>query len=426
MQRGDTYSVCIGVLDIHSILGAITAQGQSRARGFLRASRLSSPGRAVGEAEPRRTPGASGLPLALLRVREAARLLGESAAEAASSGVAVSSSRRDAVRAEGVAGSSRTRSATFVVAVSRLARAQVNEGAVLSAAAVNAFQAGNNTFTVAVGSGAPTSIAFVNDSTDTNAEALERLAAAINQADAGVSAAVVADEQAGTVRLDVTAAATGTGGAFTLTDVGGNVVAASATGSTTTEAADAAFVVNGVPRRSASNTVLIDAGRVRLTLAAETGPGTADDVGAVVSVRPDATSAAVLELARSVNGLRALLETEGSLGSLRIREAFDRVLANRVPDLERIGIVVADGGGLDVDHSHPETAVATNPQAGRELPGASDRVGGELSAIADEALGGISALRLHETLRRTGSIGPGFLLGNAPGTLPGILLDLFG
>jgi flagellar hook-associated protein 2 len=423
LQRGGTY---IGVLEIHSIVGAITAQAQSRARGFLRAPRVSFPGPAGADGEPGRTPTASGLPLALLRVREAARGLVEAAGESAPAGVAVSSSRRAAVRVEAVAGSSRAGSATFAVEVHQLARAQVNEGAALSAAAVNGFHAGSNVFAVAVGGAAATSIAFLNDSTDTNAEALERLAAAINEADAGVSAAVVADEEAGTVRLDVSAAATGTRSAFTLTDVVGNAVTASAVGSIAAEATDAAFVVNGVARRSASNAVLIDAGRVRLTLAAETGPGTANDIGAVISVRPDAASAAVFELARSVNSLRTLLETEGSRGSLRLRGALDRALASRALDLEAIGVSIADGGDLKVVDSRLETAVATNPQAFRDRSGAPDGVGRELSTIAEQALGGVFALRLHEALWRGGGIAPGSLLDDIPGTLRGSLLDLFG
>ena len=74
----------------------------------------------------------------------------------------------------------------------------------------------------------------------------------------------------------------------------------------------------------------------------------------------------------------------------------------------------------------PRLHRAADPQAFREPWGGPDGVGRGLSAIAEEALGDVFALRLHAALRGAGGIAPGSVLGEALGTLPGMLLDLFG
>jgi flagellar hook-associated protein 2 len=362
----------------------------------------------------------------LLRVHAAVRVLGERSAGDSTSGIVASSSRRGAVQVAGIEGGSRSRSATFVISVSRLASAQVNEGIALSRDDTNSLQAGMSSFAVVVGGGPARTVSFTNDTTDTHGEALERLATAINEASAGVTATVVEDEPASTVRLDVRASSTGIQRAFSLSDVTGNVIAATGIGTATTTATDAAFIIDGVPGSTSSNSVLIDEGRVRLMLTSETGPGTVDDPGVVVSVRPDPTSGAVVELAQSINSARAFLDTEGSLSSLQIRRAIDGLLRDRQTDLGAIGLRVDAGGRLGVDAAVLESVVEANPRSIDALFGRSDGIGAQLTAITERALGAALVERLHGALRGTGGIGRRGLIPGAPGGRHGLLLDLFG
>lgn len=407
--------------EIRSILAAITSRLESRTREFLRGPRIVPAGRdRVADATDAGAPRASGLQLRLLRVRGAARALSEMGSGGQAPGVLVSSSRRGAVGVEAVGGSRRTSSATFVVSVSRLAAAQVNQGTVADRGAVNTIDPGTNSFTVSVGTGPARTVSFTNDSTDSNVEAFERVARAINDADVGVSAAVVEDEDAETVRIELTARATGVRNAFAIADVTGNVVSTAGIATTTTAAADAAFIVNGVPRGSSANTVLIDHGRLQLTLGAETGPGTADDVGVLISARPDPTSGAVIELARSLNSLRAFLETDGSSGLQRLLYEVDGLVAERQPDLEAIGVFVVSGGRLEVETTLLESIVVP---AGAPIAAGGGDLGSHLAALAERALGDSQLLRWRGALGAGGSLGGRALVSDAGGER-GVLLDV--
>jgi flagellar hook-associated protein 2 len=343
-------------------------------------------------------------------------------------GVTVFSSRRTAVSAEPVDGSSRSRSAAFEVKVRNLARAQVNRGQELASAASNGIDAGANTFTVKVGTTPATTIAFTNDSTDTNAEALESLASAINDADTGITASVVEDTEAGTVRLDLTASETGVAHAFEVADVSGNVMEAVEIGSATTGAENAEFVVNGVAGVSSSNSVLIDNGRVRLTLRAATGPTADDDeVGAIISVGADPVSAAVLELASSLNGLRDLLRADGSASSLRTLGSFDTLFAGIGDGLDSVGVSIDRDGRLHVDRERLETATANDRGNVAQVLSGADGLPARISGIAGEALGGVITRTLHDGLLASGTLLVASPLMAAPtGSQRGLLVDILG
>jgi hypothetical protein len=419
---------------VDSLLRFIIGGSDFRSREFLRPTRVRAGVRAGHDLEWRsvvRSDAAMSLRARLLYVRRAANGVASSAvssATAAGSGVTVSSSRSDAVSADAVGGGARSGSAIFHVKVTNLAVAQVNEGQELTSSDTNAIQAGTNTFTIKVGTGAATTVSFTNDSTDTYAEVLENLASTINEADAGATASVVEDEDGGTVQLVLTADATGLGSAFTVADVTGNVVSAIGFGSSTIAAEKAEFFVNGIPKTSDSNTVLIDRGRVRLSFNEETGPtGDDDEPGAVISVKPDSLSEAVVKLTSSLNGLRSFIKSDGSAQARRIGGIFDKLLAGRKTDLEGIGIAIDGNSQLTVKRDVLERAIETSRSTVNALLSPAGGLGETLSGAASNALAGLRVRLQHAALLGSDGSFPGSpLIGPARDSWRGVLVDVLG
>jgi flagellar hook-associated protein 2 len=423
--------------NVNAMLDVVIEQSVARASRHLGPARVSS--LSAGENERGLGPpaGASALPglrSRLIRLRGSAQRLVSAepgSAFAEPQVPQVVSSRRRAVEAEGVAGSSRGRPAMFHVQVRALARSQVNEGTALDASALAGIHPGINTFTIASAGGNTRTITFDGNAAETNAEELARLADAINAAGAGVVASVVAEDEAGTVRLDLAAIETGTPHAFTVADIAGNAVAATGIAPVSATAADARLVIDGVARTSASNTLLIDGGRVRLVLRAVTGPGQSDDeIGALISVAPDPISRATTGLVDALNDLREFIE--GSPAALMLKlpdmpnlgRAIDVMLASRAQELEALGLAIGARISVDVD------------RLAREIEGSRDRVevvlgAGEglatkLSVLAEEGLGGWFARALHHMGRGAGAILARHALISPASRDRGLLIDVVG
>jgi flagellar hook-associated protein 2 len=162
---------------------------------------------------------------------------------------------------------------------------------------------GSGSIAVKVGSGAAITIAVA-----AGADNLAGVAAAINQADAGVAASVVYDGSA--YHLVLTGANTGTTAAFTVSGTGGLAglsYGAGASGLTLNQsAANAGFSLNGITITSGSNTINGAVSGLTLTLRAS---GTA-----TVTVSQDASA---LEQAASsvVSALNGVLTTIGQYSS---------------------------------------------------------------------------------------------------------------
>jgi flagellar capping protein FliD len=416
--------------EVSSIIGGFFAGSRSGVREHVRPGRVAA-GAGVAE-EPEQSPAIrratpAGLRSRLLRVHAAARKLvsGETTSVFRTPGAPVAtSSRSAAVLAEGVEGMSRGQRATLEVRVTDLARAQVNQGAVLGAGAQNEMQPGVNTFSVRIGSGAAATLSFTNDSTDTNEQALAKLADVIS-AHAGLRADVVRDLAAGTVRLDVTATETGTSHGFTITDTAGDVVATLGLGTTTQSATNAHFVVDGVPQASSTNTVFVDGGNVRLTLRDVTGPD-ADAAGATIVVDPDPVSTAVADLVFAVNDLHAFLAADGSLSALRTLGILQDILVPNAPALEGIGVAVGEGGRLAVDAERLDERFAAGRDAVEGLLGPPEGIATELVLAAESALGDVLGYAVNETLRDSSGFAGRPFIASGEGVGRGLLVDVVG
>lgn len=417
---------------VGSIIDLIVGESLSRSREHLGPSRITPAARNENDLGRSLTirENVGSLRNRLVRVRDAARRLVSDDARSVvrlPQAARVSSSRVAAVAAEAVVGTTRSRPAAFRVKVTRRARAQLNQGQTLAKEDRNGIHAGINRLSIRIGGGPSITVAFTNDSTDTNGRAVEKLTQAINRAATGVTARAVTDEAAGTVRVDLTADATGTARAFTITDLSGNAVAATGIGAVTTEAANARFVVNGVARTAASNEVLIDDGRVRLALTAETGPnGNDDEVGALISVEPDPLTQGVLDLADSLNDLQEALTAGQSANVLGIRARFAAVLAEQRAKLGAIGVAVDAEGRVVVDGERLAAAIAGDRASVINVVGAADGVGARVSAAAEEALR-VSVVRvLQESLLARQVIRLPAVIDSAEAAERGLLVDILG
>ncbi|HZG55710.1 hypothetical protein [Paenibacillus sp.] len=261
------------------------------------------------------------------------------------------------------AATDRARTAAYDIAIERVAAAQRNEGRPLDSTGAGGIAAGSHRFAITVGS--RTTEAEVDiAASDTNATALAKLRDAIRASGAGVHAIVVRDASAGTSRLRLTAAGTGSDFAFELMDVSGSAAADSGIDAVASAAVNARYRVNGgAPRDSSSNTMLLDNGNVLATMRE------AGDEPVRLTVGPDTGAIVknVKKLAESYNALRSSVEAAGG-----VLEPGAALAASRLPadGLDDIGIARQADGSLAVDEERLAEALVRRPdEAKRRIAG---------------------------------------------------------
>lgn len=269
-----------------------------------------------------------------------ARKLGSGGAGSAWEARSATSSNAAAVTATASSGATLT---SYTINVTRLAAAQQNSGASLSSTAATTLAAGTHTFSLTAG-GATRNMSFAVTAGENNNTVLTNMAGAINSAKAGVVAAVKTGT-AGALYLQVTAEKTGVAQAFSLADVTGSAVAGTGIGAVSTAAQDASYDINGAAHTSGSNTVSLDAGRVKATLAAVTA------TAAKVTVGHDggAVAAAVSDLAGRYNDLLSYVQNNGDLLSPTVAQRFQQGLAAARHELGAIGVATNADGSLTAD-----------------------------------------------------------------------------
>jgi flagellar hook-associated protein 2 len=255
----------------------------------------------------------------------------------------------------------RTPEANFIFRVQQIARYQVNEGLPLYPDDGSVINTGSNTFTLSVGGVAYTLAAIITPG-DTNAEALEKLARAIDAAGAGVTTEIVREN--GTIHLGLYGE-TGEDQAFSLADLSGNAISATGINTSTQTAQDAKFFLNGNPYIQDGNDVSLLDGHLRVNL---TGEGTA-----TVTTGPQT----------AVDLVQSLVETMNSFGSYArgnqylisgLSPAWSDLVDQEAGILSQYGLEAGSGGevGLDtlkftemLQSSPSQTADAVNGLATR-------------------------------------------------------------
>jgi flagellar hook-associated protein 2 len=232
---------------------------------------------------------------------------------------------------------------------------------------------GSGSITIKVGSGSATTITIASGQSN-----LSGIAAAINAADVGVNASVVYD--GAKYHLDLTAAATGTAGGFTLSGSGGlstfNYHSGGSGLTLSQPAANASFSLNGLTITSGSNTITGAVPGLTLTLA---GSGSATvTVGQDSSALEQAASSVVSALntvLTTINQYSSYSTASGAgplLGDVGLQVLRDNLVdaitatATGLPpgtaygSLSAIGFTISSGGTVSLNQQTFAAAAQSN------------------------------------------------------------------
>ncbi len=253
---------------------------------------------------------------------------------------------------------------TFNFDVTQIAQAQTNMGTALDPNATAAISTGTNQFNLTVGTNTYNLAVTVNPG-DNNQTALDAMAQAINAANSGVQASVVSGAN-GTIQLQLQGE-TGSGNAFSVSDVSGNAVAGSGAANTTQTATSASYTMNGASYTQDNNAVFLLNGHLQVNL---TGPGQS-----TITVGPDSQGVvnATNSLVDAMNGLTSYLASNQYLKS-DLASQWTEMVADAANSLSQYGVSLGANSQLSLD-----TTALTNALQ-------SDAAG------VQEALGGINGL----------------------------------
>ena len=236
--------------------------------------------------------------------------------------------------------------------VTQVAQAQVNTGEALTASS-GAVTSGGYRFSISVGGNTQEFTLNVLDSDD-NASVQRAMAEAINRRGMGVTATVqtATDSETGaqTSTLTLTANQTGTGNAFTVNDITGNLAASMGVTTASQTAQNAVFTLNGgAERQSQTNDISLAAG-VTATIR---GVGEAQ-----ISFGRSAEQAvsAVTDLVGALNNALRNTNPNDGRGSARFVSDIQGMNRTFAPALSRVGIDVGADGRLSINQDRLQRA----------------------------------------------------------------------
>jgi flagellar hook-associated protein 2 len=260
-----------------------------------------------------------------------------------------------AVTAEAASGAERR---SYRVQVDSVAEAQVNSGASFVPSSTTSIRSGWNELDIRTDT-RTTRVSFWVNAGDTHGQALTRMRQAINGSDGGVFARTVTDAK-GLISLEITGDHAGAAQGFTVTDVKGNAVSATASHLVEHAAMDAVYRIDGGPSRtSESNRVLLDEGRVAITLRGTT----ANDRPATVAVKPDrdAVFGQVKELISRYNELQQQFAEAAGYVAPSVGHRIRNALVGA--SLDDLGIERRADGKLELDERRLGERIDTDYEA---------------------------------------------------------------
>lgn len=297
---------------------------------------------------------------------------------------------------------------SYTVDVTQLAQAQALTTVAGRFADTDTTTVGSGTLSIQIGSG--TAVDITIDATNNT---LAGVKDAINKADAGVTAAIVNDGAASPYRLVITADATGTSNAATIsvtgdgdgndTDDVGLSQLINANLDATQPAKDALLTVSGISITSATNKVTdaIPGATIDLVGTSGTTPTTVTvkettgPLGSKLSAFVDAFNAVA-----SFNAAQNNVDQPGFLsGDFTLRSVVSRLSSTilslghgsgTIQSLSDIGVRMTDGGRLQLDSTVLQSAIDTNKATVEEvIRGDGDTTHGVFGQIAT-AVGGFT------------------------------------
>jgi flagellar hook-associated protein 2 len=268
--------------------------------------------------------------------------------------------------------------ATKKVEVNQLASAQQNSGSSLSSFAIGSRKTGRNVFELETG-GKSFSFNVNVNTTDSNRTIQEKMAAAINKQNTGVTASVAYNEKDKTSSLTLTARDTGEEKAFTLTDREGDLVEYTGAANTKTAARDARYTVDGEERTSAVNEVDLGDG-----LTGTLKKTTNEAVDVRIGGDSSSISGSIQDLVNGFNKLRkAAVDNNGDSGARSLQQRLDTLSSAYGASLNRVGVSTDKDGYLQIDSKKLDAAIESNQVEG--VFGENSGFARSLSTVADTA-----------------------------------------
>src|SRR5438552_2453712 len=265
----------------------------------------------------------------------------------------VSSSNPTAVSGTALSGA---RISTSAINVLRLAAAQENLGELLAREAPAGLDPGQHTFELRTFVGVK-QLGLQVAPGESNDSVLTQIAAAINQANLGVIGTLVRPTPS-LVQIAITAHLSGGASSFSLADLDGWLVRVSGAAKVAREPQDAAYLLDGVRTMSPSNQVLLQGGKVQLTLHT-----ISRGVEQTLTVGPDreALLAAVAHLTESVTDLAEVVAVNRRYLSAAFVGDFGSAIQGLGPQLQQIGVDIDPHNRLSVNRSALEYVFDREP-----------------------------------------------------------------
>lgn len=239
--------------------------------------------------------------------------------------------------------------------ITKLATSQVNTSAKLDGHQLS-FNQGINAFSLKVGNSSSMNLSFSISSTDTNKSVLGKMASSINSAKTGVTANVLSDTATGKSYLSIASDKTGTNNTFSLSDTTGTAISTSGIGTTTVQAQDAQYTLDGKQYTSQDNNIKIDSDKAQLTLKKSDGKDLQITIGSDnSSIKQD-----IKKLADNYNTLIKFANnnTSNFSGAQSLKNEFSGVVNSRRSSLDSIGITLNSDKTISIDDKKLDKALS--------------------------------------------------------------------
>ena len=237
--------------------------------------------------------------------------------------------------------------------IDQLAERQVNQGTALTA---DANVGGEGVFEFAVQNNGNTyQFSIATTEQDTNRSLQDKIAAAINERDIGVTASVAQNTSNNTSALTIQSSNTGVANQFTVTDTVGDAISRAGVGAVTQQAQDAVYRINNSEQRtSSSNTIDLGSG-IKANMLKASG----DTIE--VSMQADTTRAfgALNDFVRSYNDLITAAKGNDTTRALQLNYQLARTTNTYAASLNRIGVNLGTDGLMSINQDRLNSAASS-------------------------------------------------------------------
>ncbi|GGE01582.1 hypothetical protein [Paenibacillus nasutitermitis] len=263
----------------------------------------------------------------------------------------IQSSQAGIVSGEATSEASRT---GYEIQALALAQPQRNAGYDFAASAPSIVSAGKHSFIVDV-DGHQRIVSVSVGTSDSNAVSLGKIRDAINSAKLGITVIVNEDNAAGTTRLEAIADKTGPEQSFSLSDLGGSLIAATGIGNVLVSGTNAVYRLNNGPALSSpNNEIMLEDGKASLQLL-ET---TRTPVKVTVGYNADAITEQLSVLLGQANKLNAAYSHASDYLNESLKQNVDQAFRSSA----WIGITQSDSGEWRLDAERLKSAITRQPE----------------------------------------------------------------